>query len=83
MMAVYFGKDSKAPISLMEVGLGVRKGRMVVACPEGFYKRGNVQIVCGRFGVEVVDSVEELRDGVVKALEKLGVLSEDVNGSAQ
>jgi hypothetical protein len=85
VIAVYFGKDSKAPISLMELGLGVRKGqgRMVVACPAGFYKRGNVQIVCGRFGVEVVNSVEELRDGVVKALEKLGVLGEDINGSAQ
>jgi hypothetical protein len=62
----------------------VRKGegKMVVACPEGFYKRGNVQIVCGRFGVEVVDSVEELKDGVVKALGKLGLLGKDVNGSS-
>jgi hypothetical protein len=42
---------------------------MVVCCPEGFYRRGNVQIICDRFGVELVDSMEELTDRVIKKLE--------------
>lgn len=72
IVAVYLGKDAKAPISFMEMGLCAgRKKKMVVACPEGFYKRGNVQIVCEKAGVQVVGSVEELRDGIVKLLEQL------------
>jgi len=72
VVAVYFGAKSQAPISLMELGLFARSGKCVVACPKGYWKRGNVQVVCGKFGVEVVESVDELGEGVKKKLKELG-----------
>jgi hypothetical protein len=38
--------------------------------PKGFWRRGNVQIVCHRFGVPLVETREELTE---KIKEKLNI----------
>jgi len=53
-------KDSLAPISLLEFGLFAKSGKMVVYCPNGFWRKGNVDIVCKRYGVPQVEKFEEL-----------------------
>ncbi|KLU90695.1 hypothetical protein MAPG_10547 [Magnaporthiopsis poae ATCC 64411] len=69
MVVVYFHPATQAPISLLELGLCARApGKAVVYCPEGYWKRGNVQIVCQKFGVKMVESVEGLRDAIVKRM---------------
>lgn len=56
----YFDPESSAPISLLELGLCMREpGKVVVVCPRGYWKRGNVSIVCERFGVPVLEGLEE------------------------
>jgi hypothetical protein len=51
MVAMYFAPASQAPITLLELGLFARSGRLVVCCPEGFWRKGNVDVVCRRYGV--------------------------------
>ena len=68
VIAMYMDPDKPAPVSLLELGLFARSGKMIVACPAGFYKRGNVQVVCQRFGVELVNSLEGLVEGVLRRL---------------
>ncbi|CAJ2505705.1 Uu.00g130990.m01.CDS01 [Anthostomella pinea] len=68
IIVVFFHPDTQAPISLLELGLSARSGKCIVSCPEGYLKRGNVQIVCQRFGVEMVESVDELRDAILRRL---------------
>ncbi|THV06298.1 hypothetical protein K435DRAFT_773274 [Dendrothele bispora CBS 962.96] len=68
VIAMYLHPDTKAPISLLELGLLAKSGKMVVCCPEGFYRRGNVQIVCKRYGISLVESMDELVQEVVKKL---------------
>ncbi|KAJ7619795.1 hypothetical protein DFH06DRAFT_1235054 [Mycena polygramma] len=70
VIALFFHPDTKAPISLLELGLYAASGKMIVCCPEGFYRRGNVQIVCDRFGIELVDTMEQLTERVIKKLEE-------------
>ncbi|THU80297.1 hypothetical protein K435DRAFT_823701 [Dendrothele bispora CBS 962.96] len=60
VIAMYLHPDTKAPISLLELGLLAKSGKMVVCCPEGFYRRGNVQIVCKRYGIPLVGCKDEL-----------------------
>ena len=43
--------NSKSPISLMELGLFAKEGRLVVFCPKTFYRYDNVRVVCKRYGV--------------------------------
>jgi hypothetical protein len=62
LVAVYFAPGSQAPISLLELGLHARSGRVVVCCPEGFWRLGNVEIVCARYGVPMVGSLDALTE---------------------
>jgi len=71
VIALYFAPASKAPISLLELGLFARTGKMVVACPPGYWKRGNVQIVCERLKVELVDSIDKLVQSVERKVRSL------------
>jgi hypothetical protein len=50
IIAMYFAPGTQAPITLLELGLFARSGKLVVCCPPGFWRRGNVQVVCARMG---------------------------------
>ena len=54
LIAMYFDPDTKSPITLLELGLFHEKTpsrKMVVYCPEGYWRKGNVDIVCRRFNI--------------------------------
>src|SRR5947209_3862114 len=60
LIAMYFAPATKAPITLLELGLFARSGKLVVCCPAGFWRRGNVEVVCARYGVPLVDELPDL-----------------------
>lgn len=69
IVVFYFHPATQAPISLLELGICARvPAKAIVVCPEGYWKRGNVQIFCKRFGVEMVDNVDGLREAVMRRL---------------
>lgn len=53
-------KDSKAPISLLELGLQAKEGKVVVCCEDGFYRKGNIEIVCNKYNIPLYNTLEEL-----------------------
>ena len=63
-IAMWFSPESKAPITLLELGLFARTGKVVVGCPEGFWRRGNIEIVCARFGLPLLATWDEFAAGV-------------------
>jgi hypothetical protein len=54
VIAMWFVPETKSPITLLELGLFARSGKIVVGCPDGFWRRGNVEVVCARFGAPLV-----------------------------
>jgi hypothetical protein len=54
VIALWFVPESRAPISLLELGLTARSGKVVVGCPDGFWRKGNVEVVCERFGIPLL-----------------------------
>lgn len=54
LVAMYFAPDTQAPVPLLELGLVARSGRLVVCCPPGYWRRGNVGVVAARYGVPLV-----------------------------
>lgn len=50
---VNFEKDSKSPISLLELGLFARTEKICVTCPKEFYKYDNVRVVCERYNIPI------------------------------
>lgn len=57
---LYFAPGSKAPISLLELGLYAGSGKVAICCPVGFWRRGNVEIVAERFGIPFYEGLEGL-----------------------
>jgi hypothetical protein len=66
LIAMYFDPATKSPVSLLELGLFARTGKMIVCCPEGFWRKANVDIVCENYGVKQVESLDDLTDLVIR-----------------
>lgn len=58
IILLYLEPGTLSPISLLELGLFANTGRLVVCCPEGFWRKGNVDVVCTRHGIEVFESLD-------------------------
>jgi hypothetical protein len=62
----FIGKDSKSPISLMELGIAsAARNRVIVFCEDGFYRKGNVDALCARFDLTTVKSWDEAVDSIL------------------
>lgn len=61
LIFMYFAPGTQSPISLLELGLFAHTGKMVVCCPEGFWRKGNVDIVCDRYGIPVFSDMTAAR----------------------
>jgi len=56
---MYFDPSTKSPISLLELGKYGTSGKMVVCCPSGFWRKGNVDIFCSRESIENFPTLEK------------------------
>ena len=60
LIVMYFDPNTQSPISLLELGLFAQTKKMLVCCPKGYWKKGNVDIVCRRYGIPQVENFHEL-----------------------
>jgi len=58
LIFMYFSPETKSPISLLELGLHANDYKMVVVCPDGFWRKGNVEVVCSRFNIPLYNTLE-------------------------
>jgi hypothetical protein len=71
---MYFVPSSQSPITLLEFGLYARSGKLRVAAPEGYWRKGNLDITGDRYGVPRYDDLQallaavrtELKAGIAK-----------------
>lgn len=65
---MYLAPGSLSPISLLELGLHVDRNPIVV-CPDGFWRKGNVEVVANKYDFEVhhtlQDGINKLRSDLV------------------
>ena len=59
-----FLDGSSSPITLLELGLHARSGKLLVVCTPGFYRYDNVRLTCDRYGVPVFGSLDEAVDAL-------------------
>lgn len=55
----FFDPKGQAPITLLELGLHANDN-IVVCCPTGFWRKGNVDLVCEYYGIPQVNSLQEM-----------------------
>lgn len=71
VIAMYLAPGSQAPVSLLELGLHASSGKVLLACPDGFWRKGNVDIVAQRYGIPSYDSLPALAQAVRARLAEL------------
>ncbi|KAF4982763.1 hypothetical protein FZEAL_1664 [Fusarium zealandicum] len=70
IVVFFFHGKTDAPVTLLELGLGVRSGRAIVCALDGYSKRGNVEAVCQRYRAKFTRTEEELKAAVVARLDE-------------
>lgn len=69
LIIVNFVADTKSPITLLELGMAIgRANRTVVCCPDGFWRKGNVDIVCKRYNIRQFRTFTETLFAAIDAL---------------
>lgn len=58
MIIMYILGSSRSPISLLEMGLHARSGKMHVICEKDFYRYDNVRITCEYYDVPLYDDLD-------------------------
>lgn len=57
----YFDPSGPAPITLMEVGAFAVPDCSVICCPDGYWRKGNVEVFARWMGVPSVESLDDLK----------------------
>lgn len=60
---VYFDPATKAPVSMLELGAFHHKA--IVVCPDGFWRKGNIDIFCEEFNVKQVPDLKSAVEQIV------------------
>ena len=74
IIPMYFDENTKSPITLLELGLfadrysSATDQKIIVYCPKGFWRKGNVDIVCSRYGIQVFENEETWFNAIVSKL---------------
>ncbi|HSD87050.1 MAG TPA: nucleoside 2-deoxyribosyltransferase domain-containing protein [Kofleriaceae bacterium] len=71
LIAMWFVPETKSPVTLLELGLVARSGKVVIGCPDGFWRRGNIEVVAARYGAPLVGAWDAFVTHVSGALENL------------
>jgi hypothetical protein len=69
LIIMYFDPNTKSPISLLELGKFADSDKLLVCCPEGFWRKGNVDIVCDRYRVPNYSKFDDLLQASLQILE--------------
>lgn len=69
IIGMYLSPGTKSPITLLELGLSARSDKLIVCCPEGFWRKGNVDVVCKYCEIKQVDTLTELANEIVSRVD--------------
>lgn len=62
LIVMFLEAHSKSPISMLELGLFAESGKIIVCCEEGFWRKGNIDIVCKRKNIPTFKTFDALVD---------------------
>jgi len=70
LIIMYLQKDTLSPISMMEIGLYAKTKKMLICCPDGFWRKGNIEIVADRYAENctLFDTYQDLERYLVSTI---------------
>ena len=79
IVLMYFAPGSQSPVTLLEMGLYARSGKLLVAAPAGFWRKGNVDITADQYGVPRFASLPALLEATRMRLRSLAAQRGDAS----
>lgn len=64
LIIMNFLPDSKSPVTLLELGLHANSKKLIVCCPDAFYRSGNVHIVCKNYQIPLFKNLDQLLSSI-------------------
>lgn len=61
IIMLYFDPSTQSPISILEFGLYAKSGKLYVIIPEGFWRKGNIDITCHKYNVPIFHSIDQFK----------------------
>lgn len=77
LIVMYLQPDTLSPISMMEIGIYINtldwNKQMIICCPDGFWRKGNVEILVDRYPYHctLLNSFEDLEKVVIEKCKTL------------
>lgn len=71
LIILYLHPNTISPVSLLELGCYSRSGKLIVCCPEGYHRRGNVQYTCQKYDITLLDDFDDLVRTSIGKLQEL------------
>ena len=62
IILMYLDPNTKSPISLLELGLHATSKKLYVVCPDGFWRKGNVEMVCSVYDIPLFNTLDEFKN---------------------
>lgn len=62
----YFIPGTMSPVSLLELGQFLGRTNCIVCCPEGYWRKGNVDITCRLANVKVYNNYDEAVEKLIQ-----------------
>lgn len=59
---LYLVPETLSPISLYEFGRYSTSGKIAVVCPEGFWRKGNIEIACHKDNIPLFNTLDEFKE---------------------
>jgi len=60
IIILYLQGNTYSPISLLELGLFARTKKIRLTCDDQFWRKGNVDIVCERYGIQKYTCLDDI-----------------------
>lgn len=64
IVVFYFDPNTKSPITLFELGFFFRVKKIIICCPPGFWRKGNIEVFAKRYNVALYESKTEFFEAV-------------------
>mmetsp|Transcript_20188 Transcript_20188/g.29962 ORF Transcript_20188/g.29962 Transcript_20188/m.29962 type:complete len:155 (-) Transcript_20188:87-551(-) len=68
LILMYLAPGSKSPISMLELGIFAKTDKLVVCCPDGFWRKGNIDIVCRKYGIKQVEGLKDFQQEIKRII---------------
>jgi hypothetical protein len=61
LVIFYFDPNTQSPITLLELGhVNEKSEKVIVCCPDGYYRKGNVEVFCEYTGIKLTHTKDDL-----------------------